>query len=146
MPLFGFSTRMHFMRADLSADVSVLLCLCACSVGTGQGLTPVNGVSQVGVMDMLRFHRFTIGYAWCADYGCADKSEEEFKALYAISPLHNIKPPASGQYPAVLSLSLAPSAPRHLRHLSVPPCLLPSVRHDTLTSRATAASDHGGPR
>jgi hypothetical protein len=134
MPLFGFSTRMHIMRADLSADVSVLLCLCACSVGTGQGqgLSPVNGVShsQVGVMDMLRFHRFTIGYAWCADYGCADKSEEEFKALYAISPLHNIKPPASGQYPAVLSLSLAPSAHRHLRHLSVPPWLLPSVRHD----------------
>ncbi len=88
----------------------------------------MNGVSQVGVMDMLRFHRFTIGYAWCADYGCADKSEEEFKALYAISPLHNIKPPASGQYPAVLSLSLSLPLPPGTfatfpcRPFSSPPC------------------------
>ena len=58
-------------------------------------------VPQVGVMDMLRFHRFTIGYAWCADFGCADKSEEEFKYLHALSPLHNIRPPPGAQYPAV---------------------------------------------
>ena len=56
-------------------------------------------VPQVGVMDMLRFHKFTIGWNWIADYGSSD-NPEEFKAIYAYSPLHNIK--AGVKYPATL--------------------------------------------
>jgi len=52
----------------------------------------------VGVMDMLRFHKFTIGWNWIADYGSSD-NPEEFKALYAYSPLHNIR---ETKYPATL--------------------------------------------
>jgi prolyl oligopeptidase len=56
-------------------------------------------IPEVGVMDMLRFHKFTIGWNWIADYGSSDDAEE-FKALYAYSPLHNIK--AGAKYPATL--------------------------------------------
>ncbi|MCD8488792.1 MAG: prolyl oligopeptidase family serine peptidase [Desertifilum sp.] len=53
----------------------------------------------VGVMDMLRFPQFTIGWAWCSDYGSPD-NPEEFQALYAYSPLHNLK--SGTAYPATL--------------------------------------------
>jgi prolyl oligopeptidase len=56
-------------------------------------------VPQVGVMDMLRFHKFTIGSAWISDYGSSDDAEQ-FKAIYAYSPLHNIR--AGVKYPATL--------------------------------------------
>ena len=53
----------------------------------------------VGVMDMLRFQKFTIGWAWASDYGTV-KNEAEFRALYAYSPLHNIK--KGTKYPPTL--------------------------------------------
>lgn len=56
-------------------------------------------IPQVGVMDMLRFHKFTIGWNWIADYGSSD-NEAEYKALRAYSPLHNIR--VGAKYPATL--------------------------------------------
>ncbi|HYR98773.1 MAG TPA: prolyl oligopeptidase family serine peptidase [Gemmatimonadales bacterium] len=53
----------------------------------------------VGVMDMLRFHKFTIGWAWVTDYGSAD-SAAQFPYLYKYSPLHNIR--AGTRFPATL--------------------------------------------
>jgi prolyl oligopeptidase len=53
----------------------------------------------VGVLDMLRFHKFTIGWAWCAEYGSPD-NEADFKTLYAYSPLHNLK--TGTAYPATM--------------------------------------------
>jgi prolyl oligopeptidase len=54
---------------------------------------------QVGVMDMLRYHKFTIGWAWAVEYGSSD-SLRHFNNLYRYSPLHNIKPGTA--YPATL--------------------------------------------
>ncbi|HWE95311.1 MAG TPA: prolyl oligopeptidase family serine peptidase, partial [Tepidisphaeraceae bacterium] len=56
-------------------------------------------VAQVGVMDMLRFQKFTIGWNWKPDYGSSD-DPEQFKALHAYSPLHNVR--SDVPYPAVL--------------------------------------------
>jgi prolyl oligopeptidase len=58
-------------------------------------------VPAVGVMDMLRYHEFTIGWNWASDYGTSADSEEMFKYLYAYSPLHNIKNDGT-PYPAIL--------------------------------------------
>ena len=56
-------------------------------------------VAMVGVFDMLRFHRFTIGWAWRSDYGDPD-DPEQFATLYAYSPLHRVRPGTA--YPATL--------------------------------------------
>jgi len=59
-------------------------------------------IPVVGVLDMLRFHKFTIGWAWTSDYGSAD-DPEQFKTLYAYSPLHNLK--AGTAYPATMLMT-----------------------------------------
>ncbi len=58
-------------------------------------------IPQVGVMDMLRFHKFTIGWGWIPEYGDPEK-EEHFKFIYPYSPLHNIE---EKSYPATMVIT-----------------------------------------
>jgi prolyl oligopeptidase len=57
---------------------------------------------EVGVLDMLRYQKFTAGFGWVPEYGNADNSKAEFDFLKAYSPLHNLKP---AQYPATLVMT-----------------------------------------
>ena len=57
-------------------------------------------IPEVGVMDMLRYHKFTIGWNWASDYGTSEDSREMFEYLRGYSPLHNLKPGTA--YPATL--------------------------------------------
>lgn len=60
-------------------------------------------VPQVGVLDMLRYHKFTIGWGWAGDYGTADDSQEMFRYLIGYSPLHTLKEGTT--YPATLVMT-----------------------------------------
>ncbi|MBC5810993.1 MAG: S9 family peptidase, partial [Candidatus Eremiobacteraeota bacterium] len=57
-------------------------------------------IANVGVMDMLRYQKFTVGNAWIPEYGSAEANAEQFKTLYAYSPVHNVKP--GTKYPPTL--------------------------------------------
>ena len=57
-------------------------------------------VPEVGVLDMLRYHKFTAGAGWAYDYGTADDSKEMLEYLLSYSPVHNVK--AGVKYPATL--------------------------------------------
>ena len=58
------------------------------------------GFPGVGVMDMLRYTKFTIGWAWAVEYGDPEESEELFNYIYNYSPLHTVK--KNGNFPAVM--------------------------------------------
>jgi prolyl oligopeptidase len=60
-------------------------------------------VAQVGVLDMLRFDKFTIGYAWKPEYGSPSENEEDFRAIYKYSPLHTLRPGV--RYPPMLVMT-----------------------------------------
>ncbi|KAH9613906.1 hypothetical protein KSS87_000904 [Heliosperma pusillum] len=66
--------------------------------------------ANCSVLDMLRFHKFTLGYLWTSDYGCSEK-EEDFKWLVKYSPVHNVRRPWEHsknpqlQYPAIMILT-----------------------------------------
>ena len=83
----------------------------ACQGGSNGGLLVAATILQrpdlfraalpaVGVLDMLRYHKFTIGWAWATDYGTSEESKEMFEYLLGYSPLHNIQ--SGVNYPAVL--------------------------------------------
>ena len=57
-------------------------------------------IPQVGVMDMLRYHKYTIGWNWASDYGTSEDSQEMFEYLKGYSPLHNLK--SGTKYPATM--------------------------------------------
>jgi prolyl oligopeptidase len=59
-------------------------------------------IPAVGVMDMLRYHKFTIGWAWAAEYGSSDDADQ-FRTLHAYSPLHNLQ--AGKKYPATMVMT-----------------------------------------
>ena len=60
-------------------------------------------IPEVGVLDMLRYHLFTIGWSWTSDFGNSSESKEMFEYLKAYSPLHNVKP--GTKYPATMVMT-----------------------------------------
>ena len=63
------------------------------------------GIAHVGVMDMLKFQKFTIGHAWVTDYGSSESSDEMFEYLRGYSPLHNVPSASQTTYPSTMVLT-----------------------------------------
>jgi prolyl oligopeptidase len=62
-------------------------------------------INRVGVLDMLRFHQFTVGSAWLPEYGNPEKNKDDFECIYKYSPLHNIRMKDGVEWPATLLMS-----------------------------------------
>ena len=105
-------------------------------------------------MDMLRFHKFTIGHAWCTDFGNPDNAEH-FAYLRRYSPYHNVAAPADGgQFPAMLLLTASHDdrvSPLHtFKHLAELQCRLvkqrggaPAPQTNPIVARIETKAGHG---
>ncbi|KAI0489056.1 hypothetical protein KFK09_028897 [Dendrobium nobile] len=110
---------------------------------------------HVGVMDMLRFHKFTIGHAWTSEFGCSD-IEEEFRWLIRYSPLHNVTRPwqktsnASIQYPSTMLLTADHDdrvVPLHsFKMLATMQYILDTPQKNPIIARIDRKAGHGAGR
>ena len=101
-------------------------------------------IPEVGVMDMLRFQKFTVGWGWVSDYGSSD-DPAQFKALYAYSPLHNIRP--GTHYPPTLITDVRPRRPgrsRPLVQVRRGHCRLRRPDRPPILIRIETRAGHGG--
>jgi prolyl oligopeptidase len=85
-------------------------------------------ICQVPVTDMLRYHKFTVGHYWVSEYGNAEKNPEDFKILYAYSPLHNVN----------FKILYAYSPLHNVKNVSYPATLITTADYDDRVAPAHA--------